>query len=348
MWYVWIAPSSDPATLDTVGSSFDTLLGVYTGGSVSGLTAIAGNDDISSTTRQSRLSFTPVAGTPYRIAVDGKNGLTGNIVLTLDQSPVNDDFANCEFIGGASGSIRGSNVSASKEASEPDHAGNPGGHSIWYCWTAPITGSVTFDTIGSTFDTLLAVYIGNSVNNLVAVAGNNDIASTYQQSRVVFTAVATTQYHVAIDGYNGASGNTTLNWNPAPGTNLLLKIDSPDSSPPKAIRDTGEPLTLGYNLLSAGEYELTITGQPLRRYTVEVSCDLIRWTPLATTLGDSAGTAFFRDKATVPHRETAGNAGAGLIRGGLNDPVCGVSRGSTSTGAAGPGEGRFYRVVEAP
>jgi len=36
---------------------------------------------------------------------------------------------------------------------------------------------VTFDTVGSTFDTLLAVYVGNSVDNLAAVAGNDNIGS---------------------------------------------------------------------------------------------------------------------------------------------------------------------------
>src|SRR5438094_677661 len=173
------------------------------------------------TTTKSGLAFTPVAGTTYRIAVDGKNGLTGHIVLTLNQSPVNDDFANCEFIGGANGSVTGSNVSASKEGGEPNHAGNAGGSSIWYCWTAPETGYVTFDTIGSTFDTLLAVYIGSSVDRLTPVASNDNIADNIPQSRVTFPAVATTQYHVAIDGYNSATGDTTLNWNLM--TSLLLE-----------------------------------------------------------------------------------------------------------------------------
>ena len=341
VWYVWTAPSSRTVTVDTVGSSFDTLLAVYTGSSVSALTSVASNDDLSSTTRQSGLAFTPVAGTTYRIAVDGKSGVTGHIVLTLNQSPVNDDFANCEFIGGANGSVTGSNVSASKESGEPNHAGNAGGSSIWYCWTAPETGYVTFDTIGSTFDTLLAVYIGSSVDRLTPVASNDNIADNIPQSRVTFPAVATTQYHVAIDGYNGASGDTTLNWNLT--TGLLLEVPPPTASSPK------ERPTLSYHFLAAGEYELAITGQPLRRYTVEVSYDLIDWAPLATTLADAAGKAYFRDKATVHvQSKAADNIGAsGLIESRSNDPVCGVTRASASAGAARPGENRFYRAVEA-
>src|SRR5439155_11927 len=147
--------------VDTVGSSFDTLLAVYRGTSVSALTAVASNDDIASGNLQSRVTFTPVAGTTYRIAVDGYNGASGTIVLTLSQIPSNDNFAFCEFTGGANGSVTGSTRSATKETGEPNHAGNSGGHSIWYCWTAPDSGSVTFDTIGSNFDTLLAVYTGD-------------------------------------------------------------------------------------------------------------------------------------------------------------------------------------------
>src|SRR2546422_3037980 len=106
---------------------------------------------------------------------DGYGGASGSIVLTLSQIPSNDNFAFCEFTGGANGSVTGSTRSATKETGEPNHAGNSGGHSIWYCWTAPDSGSVTFDTIGSNFDTLLAVYTRDTVSGLTAKASNDDI-----------------------------------------------------------------------------------------------------------------------------------------------------------------------------
>src|SRR5438034_10511824 len=93
VWYRWTAPASTPVTIDTIGSSFDTLLGVYTGSSVSSLTTIAGNDDISDTIRKSRVSFTPVAGATYQIAVDGWGGATGTITLNWAQTaPTNQDL----------------------------------------------------------------------------------------------------------------------------------------------------------------------------------------------------------------------------------------------------------------
>ena len=331
VWYFWTAPSSTTVTIDTVGSNFDTLLAVYTGASVSALSPVASNDDLSSSSRQSRVTFAPVAGRTYRIAVDGWDAQTGNIVLTLNQNPFNDSFAACEFIGGSSGTTTGSNRSATKEPGEPNHAGDPGGHSLWYCWTAPNTGSVTFDTVGSTFDTLLAVYTGNSLGSLTHIASNDDLNHpTTLQSRVTFNATGTTHYHIAIDGWDGASGNTTLNWSMG-GTRLASVVETPTSNPDK---QSGALPVVNHSFAAGGQFGLSITGQPLRRYTVEVSCDLIRWLPLATTLSDSRGNAYFRDKA---------------VTGGASEAWCAPSATAlpTGRGAAKPGETRFYRVVEA-
>ncbi|MEP6922084.1 MAG: Ig-like domain-containing protein [bacterium] len=91
VWYRWLAPASGPVTITTEGSSFDTLLGVYTGTSVSGLTIIARNDDEGTPgILTSRVSFNAVGGTTYQIAVDGynQNGTagTGNVVLNLSHT----------------------------------------------------------------------------------------------------------------------------------------------------------------------------------------------------------------------------------------------------------------------
>src|SRR5437667_4729521 len=253
VWYFWTAPGNTTVVVDTVGSSFDTLLAVYRGTSVNALTAVASNDNIASGNLQSRVTFTPVAGTTYRVAVDGYNGASAILVLTLSQTPSNDNFAFCEFTGGANGSVTGSTRSATKETGEPNHAGNSGGHSIWYCWTAPDSGSVSFDTIGSTFDTLLAVYTGNSVSSLTLVASNDDIASNNPRSRVSFGVTATTMYHIAIDGYNGASGNTTLNWSLAAGPQLAAFRATTNPGDSANADFESERPALSYNRLAAGE-----------------------------------------------------------------------------------------------
>ncbi|MCX7102820.1 MAG: S8 family serine peptidase [Methylobacter sp.] len=103
------------------------------------------------------------------------------------------------------------NQSATKEVGEPNHAGNAGGKSVWFEWTAPATGYVSIDTHRSNFDTLLAVYTGSTMSTLVAVAINDDDGSDNRTSGVSFKALAGTVYKIAVDGYNGVFGNVELN-----------------------------------------------------------------------------------------------------------------------------------------
>src|SRR6266581_2976450 len=131
--------------------------------------------------------------------------------LVLGAAPANDAFASSQVLTGSSGSITGTNVGATKEAGEPNHAGNSGGHSVWYQWIAPSSSPVTIDTVGSAFNTLLAVYTGSSLTNLSLVASNDDIVpGTNLQSRVTFLASAGTAYQIAVDGFNGLAGNVVL------------------------------------------------------------------------------------------------------------------------------------------
>ena len=69
---------------------------------------------------------------------------------------------------------------------------------------------VTIDTQGSDFDTLLAVYTGSSVDALTVVASNDDAIGL--QSEVSFTAQQGVVYHIAVDGYSGATGSVVLDW----------------------------------------------------------------------------------------------------------------------------------------
>ena len=128
--------------------------------------------------------------------------------------PANDAFLSASTLTGPSGSVTGSTVGASKEPGEPPHADNLGGSSIWFSWQAPTNGTVTFDTAGSSFDTLLGVYTGASVASLTFVASDDDIGGGTLQSAVQFAASAGTTYWIAVDGYEGEAGNVVLSWAP--------------------------------------------------------------------------------------------------------------------------------------
>jgi hypothetical protein len=93
VWWTFTAPKTGRFVVSTAGSDFDTLLGIYTGGTVNALTTIAGNDDCAATNRlHSCVSFAGIAGTVYRIAVDGFNAASGNINLIVTAPLVTADF----------------------------------------------------------------------------------------------------------------------------------------------------------------------------------------------------------------------------------------------------------------
>ncbi len=158
---------------------------------------------------------------------DSRNGIiTPRLNLLAAAKPANDLFTNRFSITGSSGSTSGTNLLATKEIGEPNHAGNAGGNSIWWKWTAPSTGQVSLDTKGSGFNTLLAVYTGVNVSALTPIASNS---STLGSSSLLFEARTGTEYEIAVDGANGLAGNALINWilNTAAAANLSLKLSGP-------------------------------------------------------------------------------------------------------------------------
>jgi subtilisin family serine protease len=80
IWYLWTAPSDGTFALSTQGSSYDTLLGAYTGTNVGALSTLAANDD-SGGGLWSEVTVNVAAGTTIKIAIDGYGGQRGSTVL---------------------------------------------------------------------------------------------------------------------------------------------------------------------------------------------------------------------------------------------------------------------------
>lgn len=135
--------------------------------------------------------------------------------------PENDAFAKATVIGALDANnkavLTGFNTLATKETGEPNHAGNAGGRSVWWKWTAPAAGPVTLDCRGSYYDTTLAVYTGTALTSLTVVASNDDInPGVVQASTVTFTATTGTVYYFAVDGFDADTGGITLNLSLSP------------------------------------------------------------------------------------------------------------------------------------
>jgi hypothetical protein len=152
-----------------------------------------------------------VTAVNFTNTTNGRGSTSRPLSLSVTgMAAVNDKFEDSILLDTSSGTTEGSSENASKESDEPNHAGVNGGSSIWWRWTASAAGEVTFDTVGSNFDTVLAAYTGQTVSALTVVASNDDAEGL--QSKVTFETAAGTTYHIAVDGFNGASGHVVINW----------------------------------------------------------------------------------------------------------------------------------------
>jgi microcompartment protein CcmK/EutM len=211
-WYVWTAGFTGGVTFETCSlESFDTALAAYTGDTLSRLRRVAANDN--NCGLRSRLRFAARRGRTYRIAVDTVGPASGEFTLSWSGAarPRNDKFASARRIRGVTGAVTASNRGATAEARERPHARNAASSSMWYRWRAPRTMRIVFDTCGSGFDTVLALYRGSSLRRARVVRQNNN-ACARTRSRVVARVAAGVEYRVVIDGYRGATGSFRLSW----------------------------------------------------------------------------------------------------------------------------------------
>ena len=144
---------------------------------------------------------------------DSAQTATPGVVFTC----AGDNFAAANNISGISGTTDCNNVGATGESGEPLTFGGGSLNTIWYNWTAPATGTATFDTCDTSFtsyDTTLGVFAGSAVSALTTVVRNDDGPGCAAFSSLLsFAAVSGTTYRIQVGGYANGTGNFRLRWN---------------------------------------------------------------------------------------------------------------------------------------
>jgi immune inhibitor A len=143
--------------------------------------------------------------------------MTANVLVTLSALP-NDNASAATDILGMPFSGTWNSTSATVEGGESSPCGSIG-KTLWYRYTPPVsppsTGyDVTVDTIGSDFDTVLAVYEETGASppaSLSPLMCNDNASGLGLQSRVYFTAFPGTVYYIQAGGAAGASGVLAVN-----------------------------------------------------------------------------------------------------------------------------------------
>ena len=212
LWWEWTPTTTAAVRLSTTGSTYDTVLSVYTGTAVASLTPITANDN-DGANLTSRIDFTAQASVTYQISVDGKNAASGLTLLNLGTVPANDAFANPVALAGLSDGVTATNANCTKETGEPRILNFAGGTSLWYRWTAPRSGRFQFAAVSNDFDPLLAVYTGSALASLTLVASNDNSgpANSQTSSLCPVEVVAGLTYLITVDSKTvSAVGTFTL------------------------------------------------------------------------------------------------------------------------------------------
>jgi PASTA domain len=164
----------------------------------------------------------------------------------VEAPPANDNLASAISLFERVGAAAGSNIEATKELGEPEHAGVPGGASVWYRWNSTQGGRAHFSTCEGDFDTVLAVYTGVAVNALTPIASSNDDCFD-TGSMLSFPTVPNTDYWIAIDGVGAATGAFLLEW--------FQRPHNDDRSNAEVITGEGGTLTVSNEIASLEEDE---------------------------------------------------------------------------------------------
>jgi hypothetical protein len=150
------------------------------------------------------------------------------LIVPAPEMTLADKFGERALIHGASGTASGSNREATGEPGEPVHFRGASANSVWFSWIASTNGLAEFDTKGSAFDTVLAVYTNRTseparLASIEPVTADDDSAG-FLSSRVVFRCEAGVEYMFAIAGLGDATGRIVLNWKVDDAPGPLMQI----------------------------------------------------------------------------------------------------------------------------
>ncbi len=147
---------------------------------------------------------------------------SASVPLKLNVAPfaLTDDFADAGNVNDANRLLASHNRNATTQPGEPQHAGKRTRSSVWLNWTAPTGGIVSMSSIGSGFDSVLAVYTGPSVSNLHLLDADDD-GGGYGGARVRFNARVGNVYRICVSGLGDSQGDILLGWNLEPTAQFL-------------------------------------------------------------------------------------------------------------------------------
>ena len=222
VFYGWTAPADGIVRADTFGSSYDTLLSAYTG-ACGGLTSLACSDDEDGHGLASEVVLPVTMGTTLTFMVSDQLAATKPILFFhLDFStpaPPHDLCPAAKVVTSVPYTDVTNSYGAGTSPGDPaPGCGNQGsGKNVWYQYTPPADGTVTADTLGSVYDTILTAYAG-ACGTLTEVPGgcNDDYLPPNATSLLQIPVTGGVTYRFQISAYNNDGGAMSFHLDYAP------------------------------------------------------------------------------------------------------------------------------------
>ena len=132
-------------------------------------------------------------------------GSLSNATLTINDNDLNDVCASSRLISGTPFSAIQSTDLATSTGDPTPFCESTSGNGVWYRYQATTIGTLTVDTDGSDFDTLLTVFSG-TCGSFTEIDCDDDGGDALN-SKVTFIANPGITYHLMASGYNSAVGD---------------------------------------------------------------------------------------------------------------------------------------------
>jgi hypothetical protein len=180
VWWEWIAPTNGSCVFDTAGSSFNTILSVFTATPPYGFSFSNGtiSDDLSIDDNSSRVFRSVRTGEHLFIRVAGPAGETGQVKLSLNfvtandgTPPENDAFASATELPANGGRVVGNTAGATLEPGEPIPSNfTTAKRSVWWKWHSTRRAQVLVGFgLSGVSGLRWALWKGDALGNLVPV-----------------------------------------------------------------------------------------------------------------------------------------------------------------------------------
>ncbi len=102
---------------------------------------------------------------------------------------------------------------------------------VWFRFTAPCTGNVTFNTFGSNFDTVLSIHSSSISGPGASIACNDNAGQFFETSSVTLSMAQDQEVYIRIGGNSGAHGNYTLTIQSCGPNSCYANCDASTSAP---------------------------------------------------------------------------------------------------------------------